>query len=105
MSAQRTPGPASGPTDDEIKQILMRSDLWDMHIHMGWYSAPEKAFKENSIKFAREIIARQNVGSLEVLDVLQTVVRQCGERLTEASGNTALLDHARHVIAKATGSA
>ena len=32
-------------------------------------------------------------------DALETVVRQCGDRLTEASGNTALLPHIRALLA------
>lgn len=39
----------------------------------------------------------------EALDLLQTIVRQCGARLDEVSGNLALLSHAKAVIAKVSG--
>ncbi len=41
----------------------------------------------------------------EMLDVLQTIVRQCGAQLNDASGNSALLAHTEAVIAKVAGSA
>lgn len=40
----------------------------------------------------------------EMLDALKAVVRQCGPKLGEVSGNTALLPHLETVIAKVTGS-
>lgn len=40
---------------EQIARILMSSDLRDMHHHMGWYSAPERAFKEHGTTLAREI--------------------------------------------------
>lgn len=33
-------------------------------------------------------------------DALETVVRQCGDRLTKASGNTALLPHIQALLAE-----
>lgn len=47
----------------EFAELLTRSDLLDMHIHSGWYSAPRRAFDVNSAKLAHEItlaLARKN---------------------------------------------
>lgn len=46
--------------------------------------------------------ARLIAAAPELLDVLQVIVRQCGSRLTDVSGNDALLSCAEAVIAKAT---
>lgn len=35
--------------DAAARKVLLASDLYDMHKHVGWYSAPEKNFKEKGV--------------------------------------------------------
>lgn len=52
----------------EISRVLTGCDLWDMHQHMGWYSAPEKNFKAHGESLVRDIeraISAKNLMKLE----------------------------------------
>lgn len=44
-------------TDERKLEIIKNSELWDMHIHMGWYSVPSKSFVEKSFKLIDDIQA------------------------------------------------
>ena len=41
--------------DTEARKVLLASDLYDMHKHVGWYSAPEKNFKEKGSALIRSV--------------------------------------------------
>ena len=45
--------PAQSLTDEQAKRLLNQSDLLDMFLHMGWYSAPRKNFNENTLALIR----------------------------------------------------
>jgi hypothetical protein len=53
--AQPAPVPL---TDDQKRELIKESELWDMHIHMGWYSAPSKSFVEKTIQLITTIEAK-----------------------------------------------
>lgn len=42
-------------TAEQVKRLLTQSDLWDMHLHMGWYSNPEGAFKKHGAALVRAV--------------------------------------------------
>ena len=47
-------------TEAQALSMLLQSDLWDMHKHVGWYSAPEKNFKEKGVGLIQSIIAARD---------------------------------------------
>jgi hypothetical protein len=63
MTANTPPAqPQRKPLTDEQKQeMIKKSELWDMHIHMGWYSAPSKSFVEKAIQLISEIEAAHGI--------------------------------------------
>jgi hypothetical protein len=54
-AAQR---PWVGLTDEVKRELIKNSALWDMHIHIGWYSAPAKSFVEKTIQLIADIEAK-----------------------------------------------
>jgi len=46
--------------DAEAKKVLLASDLYDMHKHVGWYSAPEKNFKEKGVALILSVAAARD---------------------------------------------
>jgi hypothetical protein len=54
-AAQPAPVPL---TDEQKRELIKESELWDMHIHMGWYSAPSKSFVEKTIQLITTIEAK-----------------------------------------------
>lgn len=49
-------------TDEATKKLLAESELLDMYEHIGWYSAPRKAFMEKGIQLIRQVEARVRTG-------------------------------------------
>jgi hypothetical protein len=47
-----------GLTDEVKRELIKNSALWDMHIHIGWYSAPAKSFAEKTIQLIADIEAK-----------------------------------------------
>lgn len=47
-------------TEAEALSTLLKSELWDMHKHVGWYSAPEKRFKEYGAMLIQAMIAARD---------------------------------------------
>lgn len=57
-----TSSPARKPlTDAEKRELIKKSELWDMHLHVGWYSAPSKSFVEKAIQLIADIEAAHNI--------------------------------------------
>jgi hypothetical protein len=56
LLAQRKP-----LTDTQKRELIKKSELWDMHIHIGWYSAPSKNFVEKAIQLISEIEAAYGI--------------------------------------------
>ena len=48
-------------TDEEKRELIKKSELWDMHVHIGWYSAPSKSFVEKAIQLIAAIEAAHNI--------------------------------------------
>lgn len=63
-------------SDEQIKQVLTNSDLWDMHQHMGWYSAPEKNFKTYGVMLARDLISARDAQWNEATEAQQRVLAE-----------------------------
>jgi hypothetical protein len=57
-AAQPAPVPL---TDEQKRELIKKSELWDMHIHMGWYSAPAKSFVEKTIQLIADIEAAYGI--------------------------------------------
>jgi hypothetical protein len=57
-SAQPAPVPL---TDEQKRELIKDSALWDMHIHVGWYSAPAKSFVEKTIQLIADIEAAHGI--------------------------------------------
>jgi hypothetical protein len=56
------PAAAAVPlTDEQKRDLIKKSELWDMHIHMGWYSAPAKSFVEKTIQLIADIEAAYGI--------------------------------------------
>ena len=60
------PQPAAQPapvplTDEQKRDLIKKSALWDMHIHIGWYSAPAKSFVEKTIQLIADIEAAHGI--------------------------------------------
>jgi hypothetical protein len=59
------PPPAAQPavplTDEQKRDLIKKSALWDMHIHIGWYSAPAKSFVEKTIQLIADIEAAHGI--------------------------------------------
>jgi hypothetical protein len=56
------PAAAAAPlTDEQKRDLIKKSELWDMHIHMGWYSAPAKSFVEKTIQLIADIEAAYGI--------------------------------------------
>ena len=64
IAALNTP-PAAQPavplTDEQKRDLIKKSALWDMHIHIGWYSAPAKSFVEKTIQLIADIEAAHGI--------------------------------------------
>jgi hypothetical protein len=58
LVAQPAPVPL---TDEQKRELIKESKLWDMHIHMGWYSAPAKSFVEKTIQLIADIEAAHGI--------------------------------------------
>jgi len=56
--AQPAPVPL---TDEQKRDLIKKSALWDMHIHIGWYSAPAKSFVEKTIQLIADIEAAHGI--------------------------------------------
>ena len=54
--------PAVPLTDEQKRDLIKKSALWDMHIHIGWYSAPAKSFVEKTIQLIADIEAAHGIG-------------------------------------------
>lgn len=50
-------------SDEQAKTLLRHSDLLDMFLHIGWYSAPRKHFDINGLALIREIERAHGIGS------------------------------------------
>jgi hypothetical protein len=48
-------------TDEQKRELIKNSALWDMHIHIGWYSAPAKSFVEKTIQLIADIEAAHGI--------------------------------------------
>ena len=48
-------------TDGQKRELIKKSELWDMHVHIGWYSAPSKSFVEKAIQLISEIEAAHGI--------------------------------------------
>jgi N-acyl-D-aspartate/D-glutamate deacylase len=48
-------------TDEQKRDLIKKSALWDMHIHIGWYSAPAKSFVEKTIQLIADIEAAHGI--------------------------------------------
>jgi hypothetical protein len=48
-------------TDKQKRELIKNSALWDMHIHIGWYSAPSKSFVEKTIQLIADIEAAHGI--------------------------------------------
>jgi hypothetical protein len=61
----KVPPPAAQPavplTDEQKRDLIKKSALWDMHIHIGWYSAPAKSFVEKTIQLIADIEAAHGI--------------------------------------------
>jgi hypothetical protein len=55
-AAQRKP-----LTNEQKRELIKKSELWDMHIHIGWYSAPAKSFVEKTIQLIADIEAAHGI--------------------------------------------
>jgi len=53
--------PAVPLTDEQKRDLIKKSALWDMHIHIGWYSAPAKSFVEKTIQLIADIEAAHGI--------------------------------------------
>lgn len=49
-------------TDEQAKALLKNSDLLDMFLHIGWYSAPRKNFDAHGLTLIRAIEAAHGIG-------------------------------------------
>lgn len=64
----RTPQPTQAQagavplTDEQAKALLKNSDLLDMFLHIGWYSAPRKNFDAHGLTLIRAIEAAHGIG-------------------------------------------
>jgi hypothetical protein len=57
-----TAPPVREPLSDErAKALLKNSDLLDMFLHIGWYSAPRKNFDANGLTLIRAIEAAHGI--------------------------------------------
>ena len=48
-------------TDEQKRELIKKSELWDMYVHMGWYSAPAKSFVEKTIQLIADIEAAHDI--------------------------------------------
>jgi hypothetical protein len=48
-------------TDEQKRELIKKSELWDMYVHMGWYSAPAKSFVEKTIQLIADIEAAHGI--------------------------------------------
>ena len=48
-------------TDEQAKVLLKNSDLLDMFLHIGWYSAPRKNFDAHGLTLIRAIEAAHGI--------------------------------------------
>ena len=56
-----TPPKRQPLTDGQKRELIKKSELWDMHVHIGWYSAPSKSFVEKAIQLISEIEAAHGI--------------------------------------------
>ena len=56
-----TPPQREPLTDGQKRELIKKSELWDMHVHIGWYSAPSKSFVEKAIQLISEIEAAHDI--------------------------------------------
>ena len=49
-------------TDEQAQQFLKRSDLLNMFLHIGWYSAPRKGFDEHALSLIRAVERFHRIG-------------------------------------------
>lgn len=58
-------GPQAGAceplTDEQAKALLKNSDLLDMFVHIGWYSAPRKNFDAHALTLIRSVEAAHGI--------------------------------------------
>ena len=60
--AQQSAQQAVPMTEEQAKQFLKRSDLLDMFLHIGWYSAPRKSFDEHALSLIRAVERFHRIG-------------------------------------------
>ena len=48
-------------TDEEAKELIKKSDLLDMFLHIGWYSAPRKNFDTHALALIRAVEACERI--------------------------------------------
>ena len=58
MSAAKAEKPM---TVDQAKQLLNESDLLDMFLHIGWYSAPQSGFNKHALSLIRAVEAHHGI--------------------------------------------
>lgn len=56
-----TPPKRQPLTDEQKRELIKKSALWDMHVHIGWYSAPSKSFVERAIQLISKIEAAHGI--------------------------------------------
>ena len=56
LPAQRKP-----LTDEQKRELIKKSKLWDMQVHIGWYSAPAKSFVEKAMLLIADIEAAHGI--------------------------------------------
>ena len=62
LDPRNTTPPKRQPlTVEQKRELIKKSELWDMHIHIGWYSAPSKSFLEKAIQLISEIEAAHGI--------------------------------------------
>lgn len=57
----RKPAQRKPLTDGQKRDLIKKSELWDMHVHIGWYSAPSKSFVEKAMQLIADIEAAHGI--------------------------------------------
>ena len=57
----RKPAQCKPLTDGQKRDLIKKSELWDMHVHIGWYSAPSKSFVEKAMQLIADIEAAHSI--------------------------------------------
>jgi len=52
-------------TEEQAEHALKRSDLLEMFLHIGWYSAPRKGFDQHALSLIRAVEAHHGITQKE----------------------------------------